>query len=107
RRTLPARRSVGVLRRAARAEGTRRHRRRGPSVHGTGAGSRRGARRSAGRLRVSHAVIVAAVRTAIGRAPRGALRMVRPDEMAATVMRAAVERAGATAGRGVQEAPPL
>ena len=56
---------------------------------------------------MSHAVIVAAVRTAIGRAPRGALRMVRPDEMAATVMRAAVERAGATAGRGVQEAPPL
>jgi acetyl-CoA acyltransferase len=40
------------------------------------------------------AVIVRAVRTAVGRAPRGALRYTRPDEMAATVIRAAVERAG-------------
>ena len=40
------------------------------------------------------AVIVSAVRTAVGRAPRGALRYTRPDDMAATVIRAAVERAG-------------
>ena len=39
------------------------------------------------------AVIVSAVRTPVGKAPRGALRHTRPDEMAATVMRAAMERA--------------
>ncbi|HUF24126.1 MAG TPA: hypothetical protein VMN81_08375, partial [Vicinamibacterales bacterium] len=38
-------------------------------------------------------VIVSAVRTAVGKAPRGALRFTRPDEMAAAVMRAAIERA--------------
>jgi acetyl-CoA acyltransferase len=38
-------------------------------------------------------VIVSAVRTPVGKAPKGALRFTRPDEMAATVMRAAVERA--------------
>jgi acetyl-CoA acyltransferase len=37
-------------------------------------------------------VIVAAVRTAIGKAPNGRLRSTRPDEMAATVLRAALER---------------
>ena len=30
------------------------------------------------------AVIVAAVRTPVGKAPRGALRFTRPDELAAT-----------------------
>ena len=39
------------------------------------------------------AVIVSAVRTPVGKAPRGALRFTRPDEMAALVMRAALERA--------------
>jgi acetyl-CoA acyltransferase len=39
------------------------------------------------------AVIVAAVRTAIGKAPRGALHTVRPDELAAIVIREAVQRA--------------
>ena len=39
------------------------------------------------------AVIVSAVRTPVGKAPRGALRYTRPDELAAAVMRAAVERA--------------
>jgi acetyl-CoA acyltransferase len=38
------------------------------------------------------AVIVSAVRTAVGRAPRGALRFTRPDEMAAAVLRAALDR---------------
>ena len=37
-------------------------------------------------------VIVSAVRTAVGRAPRGALRFTRPDDMAATVVRAALAR---------------
>ena len=40
------------------------------------------------------AVIVSAVRTAVGKAPRGSLRTVRPDDMAADVLRAAIERAG-------------
>lgn len=35
---------------------------------------------------MSEAVIVAAVRTAVGKAPRGALRETRPDEMAAAVI---------------------
>ena len=40
------------------------------------------------------AVIVSAVRTAVGKAPNGALRTVRPDEMAATVIGEALKRAG-------------
>jgi acetyl-CoA acyltransferase len=39
------------------------------------------------------AVIVSATRTAVGRAPNGALKTVRPDEMAATVIAEAVRRA--------------
>ena len=39
------------------------------------------------------AVIVSAVRTAVGKAPKGALRTVRPDEMAATVITEALRRA--------------
>ena len=39
------------------------------------------------------AVIVSATRTATGKAPNGALRTVRPDEMAAAVIREALERA--------------
>ncbi len=38
------------------------------------------------------AVIVSAVRTAVGKAPRGALKDTRPDEMAATVIKEAVRR---------------
>src|SRR5262245_22714471 len=38
------------------------------------------------------AVIVSAVRTAVGKAPKGALSGARPDDMAAQVMRAAIER---------------
>jgi acetyl-CoA acyltransferase len=40
------------------------------------------------------AVIVSGVRTAIGKAPRGTLRLVRPDDLAALVIREAVQRAG-------------
>ena len=39
------------------------------------------------------AVIVSATRTAAGRAPRGALRATRPDEMAATAIAEAIRRA--------------
>ena len=39
------------------------------------------------------AVIVSAVRTAVGKAPAGMLRTTRPDEMAATVLAAALARA--------------
>jgi acetyl-CoA acyltransferase len=39
------------------------------------------------------AVIVSAVRTAVGKAPNGALRGARPDEMAATVIAEALRRA--------------
>src|ERR1041385_3548135 len=38
------------------------------------------------------AVIVSAVRTAVGKAPRGTLSGTRPDDMAAVAMRAAIER---------------
>jgi len=38
------------------------------------------------------AVIVKALRTAVGKAPRGALKDTRPDDMAAAVIRSAIER---------------
>ena len=38
------------------------------------------------------AVIVSALRTAVGKAPRGALKDTRPDDMAGTVIRTAIER---------------
>src|SRR3989449_10269419 len=37
-------------------------------------------------------VIVSAVRTAVGKAPKGKLSATRPDHMAAAAMRAAIER---------------
>src|SRR6185503_16196296 len=39
-----------------------------------------------------NAVIVSAVRTPVGKAPRGALSATRPDDMAAVAIRAAIER---------------
>ena len=42
---------------------------------------------------MNDAVIVSAVRTAVGKAPNGALRGTRPDELAATVISAALARA--------------
>lgn len=38
------------------------------------------------------AVIVTALRTAVGKAPRGSLKDMRPDDMAGTVIRAAIDR---------------
>jgi acetyl-CoA acyltransferase len=49
------------------------------------------------------AVIVSAVRTAVGKAPRGTLSVVRPDEMAAAVVRAALERAPGVAPADVDD----
>jgi acetyl-CoA acyltransferase len=42
---------------------------------------------------VQDAVIVSATRTPVGKAPNGSLRTVRPDDMAATVIREALRRA--------------
>ncbi len=42
---------------------------------------------------MTEAVIVSAVRTAVGKAPRGALSTTRPDEMGATVIAEALRRA--------------
>ena len=42
---------------------------------------------------IRDAVIVSAVRTAVGRAPAGTLRTMRPDEMGAVVLREALTRA--------------
>src|SRR5262245_42361919 len=42
---------------------------------------------------MQEAVIVSAVRTAVGKAPKGALRGTRPDELAATVIGEALRRA--------------
>src|SRR5262249_43012813 len=41
---------------------------------------------------MASAVIVSAVRTAVGKAPRGTLSSTRPDDLAAVVMRSAIER---------------
>jgi len=41
---------------------------------------------------MKNAVIVSAARTAVGKAPRGSLRTTRPDDMAAVVVKAAVEQ---------------
>ena len=41
---------------------------------------------------MSEAVIVSAVRTPVGRAPKGALSTSRPDDLAALAIRAALEK---------------
>ena len=41
---------------------------------------------------MQNAVIVSAVRTAVGKAPRGALRSTRPDDLGAVAVRGALER---------------
>ena len=38
--------------------------------------------------------VVSAVRTAVGKSKKGALAQTRPDDMAATVIKAAIDRAG-------------
>jgi acetyl-CoA acyltransferase len=49
------------------------------------------------------AVIVAATRTAVGKAPNGALKTVRPDDMAATVIGEVLRRAPGTDPRDVDD----
>ena len=44
---------------------------------------------------MAEAVLVSAVRTPVGRAPKGALSTTRPDDLAALAMRAALERVSA------------
>jgi acetyl-CoA acyltransferase len=41
---------------------------------------------------MQEAVIVSAVRTPVGRAPKGALSTTRPDDLAAVAMRGALDR---------------
>src|ERR1035437_439218 len=41
---------------------------------------------------MKEAVIVTSLRTAVGKAPKGTLRETRPDDMAATVLTAALQR---------------
>jgi len=43
---------------------------------------------------MKNAVIVAAARTAVGKAPKGTLRTTRPDDLAAAVIKAVIDRAG-------------
>lgn len=49
------------------------------------------------------AVIVSGVRTAVGKAPKGSLRTVRPDELAAAVVREAIARAPGLDPREVED----
>jgi acetyl-CoA acyltransferase len=49
------------------------------------------------------AVIVASVRTAVGKAPRGTLRQTRPDDMAAAAIKAALERVPAVRPEMVED----
>src|SRR5205085_11059736 len=80
----------------------RRRRRGRSSVRGEGQSGCRGDRRSVGRLGIvrrsarghmHEAVIVSAVRTAVGKAPGGTLRGTRPDELAAAAIAEALKRA--------------
>ncbi len=41
---------------------------------------------------MKEAYIVSSIRTAVGKAPRGTLRNVRPDDMGAVAVKAAIER---------------
>src|SRR6185295_4707837 len=49
------------------------------------------------------AVIVSATRTAVGKAPKGALSTVRPDEMAATVIAETLRRVPAVEPREIDD----
>jgi acetyl-CoA acyltransferase len=49
------------------------------------------------------AVIVSAVRTAVGKAPRGTLSVMRPDDMASVVIREALERAPGASAADVED----
>lgn len=50
-------------------------------------------------MSMKNVYVAAAVRTAVGKAPRGALKETRPDDMAAAVLKEAVKRAGIEAAQ--------
>jgi acetyl-CoA acyltransferase len=52
---------------------------------------------------MAEAVIVSAVRTAVGKAPRGTLRATRPDDLAAKAISAALERAPGVEAKDVED----
>ena len=52
---------------------------------------------------MTSAVIVSAARTAVGKAPRGTLRTTRPEEMAAAVIRAVMERSPAVDAQDIDD----
>jgi len=52
---------------------------------------------------MKHAVIVSAARTAVGKAPNGALRNTRPDDMAAAVIEAVLDRTPGLDRAGVED----
>jgi acetyl-CoA acyltransferase len=52
---------------------------------------------------MADALIVSAVRTPIGKAPSGSLRSTRPDELAATVMREALNRASGVTASEIED----
>jgi acetyl-CoA acyltransferase len=52
---------------------------------------------------MNEAVIVSAVRTAVGKAPNGSLRGTRPDELAATVISEAIDRAPGIAAADIED----
>ncbi len=121
RRDLPAEGDARVLRARRRAEGAGRHRRRGSSVRRQGQRSRPTRSRICSRIgrgermwlldvvwsegisksnrlakwgsHMKEAVIVSAVRTAVGKAPNGTLRGTRPDELARVAIAEALKRA--------------
>jgi acetyl-CoA acyltransferase len=52
---------------------------------------------------MADALIVAAVRTPVGKAPNGSLRSTRPDDLAATVMREVMNRAAGVAAAEIED----
>jgi acetyl-CoA acyltransferase len=54
-------------------------------------------------VEMKEAVIVSAVRTAVGKAPRGTLRDTRPDEMGAAVIREAIARVPGLEGSEIDD----
>ena len=52
---------------------------------------------------MTSAVIVSAARTAVGKAPRGTLRTTRPEDMAAAVIRAVMERSPAVDAEDIDD----
>ena len=55
------------------------------------------------RISMADALIVAAVRTPVGKAPNGSLRSTRPDDLAATVMREVMNRAAGVAAAEIED----